>query len=147
MVFMSRVDNNPVYFIEEEQKVTTASYYRSKNQALLNKATQNTWKRKKVLRIVIVAIIFLLAITCSALIHAFASSHTQLSEGVSNVSLKGTLAVERVTVDIEKGDTLWSIANHYAPSNVSISTYIHKIMKMNGLEKPVIQEGHLLLLP
>jgi LysM repeat protein len=144
---MSTIDNNPVYFIEEEQKVTTASYYKSKNQALLNKATQHTWKHKKVVRVVIVTILLLLVITCSALFHAFASSHTQQSEGLFNVTLKETLAVERVTVDIEKGDTLWSIANQYAPSNVSISSYIHKIMKLNGLEKPVIQEGHLLLLP
>jgi LysM repeat protein len=147
MVNMSKADNNPVYFIEEEQKITTASYYRSKNQVLLNKATQHNWKHKKLLRIVIVAILILLAITCGTLIHAFASSHTQLSAGVANVSLKGTLAEERVTVDIEKGDTLWSIANQYAPSNVSISSYVYKIMKLNGLEKPVIQEGHLLLLP
>src|SRR6202022_3323274 len=97
------------------------------------------WKYKKALRIAIVAILILLAITCSALIHAFASSHTQQSEGVSNVSLKGRLAGERVTVDIEKGDTLWSIANQYAPSNLSISSYVHKIMKLNGLEKPIIQ--------
>jgi LysM repeat protein len=144
---MSTLDNNLVYFIEEEQKVTTASYYKSKNQALLNKATQHNWKHKKVVRIVVVTILLLLVITCSALLHAFASSRTQQSEGLPNVSLKETSAVERVTVDIEKGDTLWSIANQYAPSNVSISSYVHKIMKLNGLENPVIQEGHLLLLP
>jgi LysM repeat protein len=144
---MSTVDNNPVYFIEEDQKISSTTYYRSKNQALLNKATQHTWKHKKVLRIIIVAALLLVAITCGALIHAFASTHVQMNEGSANVSLLGTIAVETPTVDVIKGDTLWSIANEYAPAKVSVSSYVRKIMKLNGLKNSAIQEGQLLLLP
>lgn len=144
---MNTADNNPVYFIEEDQKVTTTSYYRSKNQALLNKAIQSNWKHKKIIRIFIVAILLVIAITCGALIRAFASSHVQPSEGITNVSLQGELALEINRVDVIKGDTLWSIANQYAPANVSVISYVHKIMKLNGLEKSNIQEGHMLLLP
>jgi hypothetical protein len=147
---MSTADNNPVYFIEEDQKISTTTYYRSKNQALLNKATQHTWKHKKVIRIVIIAALLLVAITCGALIHAFASTHEQINESSINLSSIGTIALETVqapTVDVIKGDTLWSIANEYAPVKVSVSSYLHKIMKLNGLKNSNIQEGQLLLLP
>ncbi|MEX2461344.1 MAG: LysM peptidoglycan-binding domain-containing protein [Paenibacillaceae bacterium] len=144
---MSTADNNPVYFIEEDQKIAKTSYYISKNQALLNKATQLNWKHKKAIRFLIIAILLVLAITCGALIHAFASSHEQLTVGITSVALMETIAHELNAVDVVKGDTLWSIANQYAPSNESISSYVHKIMKLNGLTKPTIQEGHLLMLP
>jgi hypothetical protein len=147
MVIMNTADNNPVYFIEEEQKVSTTSYYRSKNQALLNKAIQPNWKHKKIVRFFIVAILLVIAITCGALIHAFASSHEQPSEGISYVVQQGEVALELNRVDVLKGDTLWSIANQYAPSNVSVSSYVHKIKKLNGLKNSNIQEGYMLLLP
>jgi LysM repeat protein len=147
---MSTVDNNPVYFIEEDQKIPTSANYRSKNQALLNKATQHTWKHKKVIRIIIIAALLLVAITCGALIHAFASTHEQINEDSSKVSLLGTIALETVktpTVDVIKGDTLWSIANEYAPAKVSVSSYVRKIKELNGLKNSIIQEGQLLMLP
>jgi LysM repeat protein len=147
---MSTADNNPVYFIEEDQKISTTTYYRSKNQALLNKATQHSWKHKKVIRIFIIAVLLLVAITCGALIHAFASTHEQINEGSVNVPSLGTIALETVeapTVDVIKGDTLWSIANEYAPAKVSVSSYLRKIMKLNELKNSNIQEGQMLLLP
>jgi hypothetical protein len=149
MVEMSTADNNPVYFIEEDQKITTTSYYRSKNQALLNKAIQPNRQHKLIIRIIIVAILLVLAISCGTLIHAFASGHDQTTEAATGVSLDSSIALEMntVSVDVVKGDTIWSIANQYAPSKVSVTSYVRKIMKLNGLTKPDIQEGHLLLLP
>jgi len=144
---MNTIDNNPVYFIEEDQKVATTTYYRSKNQALLNKATQHTWKHKKVIRIVIIGALLFIAITCGALIHAFASTHEQINEGFSTTI--GLSAAELVTpkVDVVQGDTLWSIANEHVPDNISVSSYIHKIKQLNGLKNSIIQEGQMLLLP
>ncbi|QGQ96706.1 LysM peptidoglycan-binding domain-containing protein [Paenibacillus psychroresistens] len=154
---MNTVDNNPVYFIEEDQKVTTTTYYRSKNQALLNKATQHTWKHKKFLRIIIVGVLLLIAITCGTLIHAFASTHEQINDSSSNILAINTVALETPEADVPKaeapkvdvvqGDTLWSIANEYAPAKVSVSSYINQIKKLNGLKNSVIQEGQMLLLP
>lgn len=144
---MNTVDNNPVYFIEEDQKLASTTYYRSKNQALLNKATQHTWKHKKVLRIIVIGALLLIAITCGALIHAFASTHEQLNEGSSNILAFSTVTLETPKVDVIQGDTLWSIANEHAPANISISSYIHKIKKLNGLKNSSIQEGQMLVLP
>jgi LysM repeat protein len=152
MNWMNTVDNNPVYFIEEDQKVTTTTYYRSKNQALLNKATQHTWKHKKFLRIIVIGVLLIIAITCGTLIHAFASTHEQINEGSSNIMDLNAVALETPKVNVPKvdvvqGDTLWSIANEYAPAKVSVSSYIHKIKKLNGLKNSTIQEGQMLLLP
>jgi LysM repeat protein len=149
MIIMSSIENNPVYYIEEDHKTTTNTYYRSKNQALLNKATQRNWNQKRVTRNVIILILILIAISCFALIRVYASSHVQLSDGVSTTteSYTDTVTVQSITVDVEKGDTLWSIANQHAPHNISIQSYIHKLMKVNGLKQPIIQEGHILTLP
>jgi LysM repeat protein len=144
---MNTVDNNPVYFIEEDQKIATTTYYRSKNQALLNKATQHTWKHKRVLRIIIIGALLLIAITCGALIHAFASTHEQITVGSSNLLALNVDELETLKVDVVQGDTLWSIANEHAPANVSVSSYIHKIKKLNGIKNSTIQEGQMLLLP
>jgi LysM repeat protein len=149
MKYMSSVENNPVYYIEEDTKRTTTSYYRSENQALLNKATQSNSNHKKIFRLVVVVILLLITISCVALIHAFARGHEPLNEEASVTSSlnKQALAVELIKVDVEKGDTLWSIANHYAPNHVSIQSYIHKLKKANGLENTLIQEGEMLVLP
>jgi LysM repeat protein len=149
MKYMSSVENNPVYYIEEDTKRTTTSYYRSENQALLNKATQGNGNHKKIFRFVVVVILLLIAISCVALIHAFARGHEPLNEGTSVISSlnKQALAVELIKVDVEKGDTLWSIANQYAPNNVSIQSYIHNLKKVNGLKESSIQEGQMLVLP
>jgi LysM repeat protein len=150
MMIMSSVENNPVYYVEEDHENTTNTYYRSKNQALLNKATQRSWNQKKVLRNVIILVLILIAISCFALIRVYASSQVQLSDGSSssaNESHSTAVTEQTITVDVEKGDTLWSIANQHAPDNVSIQSYIHKLMKINGLKKTIIQEGHILTLP
>jgi LysM repeat protein len=149
MKYMSSVENNPVYFIEEDPKRTKTSYYRSENQALLNKATQGNGNHKKIFRLVVVVILLLIAITCVALIQAFARGNEPLNEGPSVISStnKQALDVELIKVDVEKGDTLWSIANQYAPNNVSVQSYIHKLKKVNGLKESSIQEGQMLVLP
>jgi LysM repeat protein len=144
---MNTIDNSPVYFIEEDQKVATTTYYRSKNQALLNKATQHTWKHKKVLRIIIIGALLLIAITCGALIHAFASTHEQIHEDFSTATDFSAAALETPKVDVVRGDTLWSIANENAPDNISVTSYIHKLKQLNGLKNSSIQEGQMLLLP
>jgi LysM repeat protein len=149
MIIMSSAENNPIYYIEEDRQKSTNSTYRSKNQALLNKATQRNWNHKKAVRNGIILVLILMAISCFALIRAYASSHVQLNNEISSseISFESKASVQAITIDIEKGDTLWSIANEYAPHNVSIQSYIHKIMKINGLKKPNIQEGHILTLP
>lgn len=49
---------------------------------------------------------------------------------------------------IEKGDTLWSIAERYMTEEYSdIHTYINEIKRSNGLTSDVIHEGAYIIIP
>ncbi|MCR8631902.1 LysM peptidoglycan-binding domain-containing protein [Paenibacillus radicis (ex Xue et al. 2023)] len=51
------------------------------------------------------------------------------------------------TFEIEKGDTLWKIANQYAPKGQDVREYMYEIKLLNGLKSNLLQEGQLLQLP
>jgi LysM repeat protein len=150
---MSTVENNPVYYIEEDHKNPGKVYYKSKNDALLRKvsASQRTGRHNKTVRVTIVLILLVIAVSCVALIHAFASSREPLNQPNGAIHTQATVieaaSVNRNTVYVEKGDTLWAIANKYAPRNVSIRSYINKLMTINELNQPILQIGQVLLLP
>jgi LysM repeat protein len=52
-----------------------------------------------------------------------------------------------LTVEIEKGDTLWSLAGKYAHKGQDVREYIHEMKILNGLKSNVLQEGQVLQLP
>jgi hypothetical protein len=53
-----------------------------------------------------------------------------------------------VSIKIEKGDTLWSIASeHITDEYNDIHTYIKEIMKSNGLTSDTIHEGRYIIVP
>lgn len=48
---------------------------------------------------------------------------------------------------IEEGDTLWSIAKEYKPSeNVSLTSYIKEIKKINSLNSDTIHTGNYIII-
>lgn len=52
------------------------------------------------------------------------------------------------SVRIEKGDTLWSVAERYMTEEYSdINTYINEIKRSNGLTSDVIHEGAYIIVP
>lgn len=53
------------------------------------------------------------------------------------------------SVEIKKGDTLWSIANEYIDYNEyeNIDEYIKEIMKTNSLKSSSIKAGRYLIIP
>lgn len=52
------------------------------------------------------------------------------------------------SIQIEQGDTLWSIATSYLPAGYdSISGYISEIKQINSLQSDVIHEGQYLMIP
>jgi LysM repeat protein len=52
------------------------------------------------------------------------------------------------SVKIEKGDSLWSIANLYISDEYKdMNTYIKEIMDSNGLTSDVIHEGSYIIVP
>jgi LysM repeat protein len=52
-----------------------------------------------------------------------------------------------VSVVVEKGDSLWSIAQEYSSKKGTTRSYVNKIMKYNGLSLSTLHEGQLLYLP
>jgi len=48
---------------------------------------------------------------------------------------------------VEPGDTLWKIAKAYGPDDVSVKTYVQRIIEANGLESASLQVGQVLRLP
>jgi LysM repeat protein len=149
---MSTVENNPVYYIEEDNKKPSQVYYKSNNDALLRKVSQPSGRHNKIIRTIVVLVLLVIAVSCIALIHAFASTtHEQPVQSVAATHTE-SIAIEAVsvkvnTVIVDKGDTLWAIANKNAPNNMSIHSYINKLMKINGLSKPILQVGQALVLP
>lgn len=52
------------------------------------------------------------------------------------------------TVSIERGDTLWTIAqNYYTEENQSMKSYIEEIKECNHLSSSRIKEGQNLIIP
>jgi hypothetical protein len=149
---MSTVENNPVYYIEEDnKKLSSQVFYKSSNDALLRKVSKHSGRHNKTIRTIIVLILLIIAVSCFALIHAFASTHEQPAQTFAAIHTDSAaieaISVKVNSVNIEKGDTLWAIANKCAPNNVSIHSYINKLMKINGLTKPILQVGQVLILP
>ncbi|WP_342561283.1 LysM peptidoglycan-binding domain-containing protein [Paenibacillus sp. FSL R7-0345] len=60
-------------------------------------------------------------------------------------SVSSVMPAERVVV--ERGDTLWSIANEHKPSDMRTVVYIEGIKKASGLKGSNIQAGDVLTLP
>ncbi|WOO37001.1 LysM peptidoglycan-binding domain-containing protein [Anaerocolumna sp. AGMB13020] len=53
-----------------------------------------------------------------------------------------------ISIQIEKGDTLWSIASQYITDDYSdMNEYIKEIKKTNGLTTDTIHEGKYLVIP
>jgi nucleoid-associated protein YgaU len=68
-----------------------------------------------------------------------------VSLGFAVVAHGGTPAQD-VTVVVQQGDTLWSIAAEHYPSD-DVRARVEAIERANGLHSPVIQIGETLRLP
>ena len=83
-----------------------------------------------------------IAIVVLILILSSFMSQTVMAE--KNTTRKKTV----VSVLIQPGDTLWSIASdYYTEEYDSISTYIEEIKKSNGLYTEVIHAGKYIIVP
>ena len=60
---------------------------------------------------------------------------------------EGTTRHSYETITIQYGDTLWSIAEEYAPENEDIRDYIYEICDKNGIKAGEIMQGQDILIP
>lgn len=49
-------------------------------------------------------------------------------------SIKNKPETEKMNYVVQYGDTLWDIAEEYAPKNMDLRKYIHNIKEQNGLD-------------
>jgi cell division protein YceG involved in septum cleavage len=75
-----------------------------------------------------------------------------LSLGFITTKVTAEKSIQRdktvVSVKIEKGDSLWSIASKYISDEYdNINTYIKEIKKSNGLVTDTIHEGRYIIVP
>jgi len=55
--------------------------------------------------------------------------------------------VDFVTVIVEKGDSLWKIADRYDNNKMDLRKYIYVIEKYNNLDDRALQPGQRIILP
>lgn len=68
----------------------------------------------------------------------------------STVNAKDNVVREKqvISVKVEEGDTLWSIAKeHYTREYKDVKAYIKEIKRVNGLSTDMIHEGRYLVVP
>ncbi len=88
---------------------------------------------------IIVSIITILFVGC-----IFVQAKTPVSE--ETVDLGRTKRF--MSIEIEKGDSLWSIAEEYMTEEYSsIYSYIDEVKEINGLKKDTLYEGYYLVVP
>ena len=56
-------------------------------------------------------------------------------------SYKGTPAINGVSFTVNKGDTLWTIAQEYKADNKDIRQYIYELKKINNITNSNIYDG------
>lgn len=92
-------------------------------------------KRTRRSAILIVTIIFLLAVGLGQLFKPGITA-TAASE-----------PVQIVTVIVDRGDSLWKIAERHDNNKIDLRKYIDIIQKYNGLENTVLQPGQRIKVP
>lgn len=51
------------------------------------------------------------------------------------------------TVDVDRGDTLWGIANQHVKKGQSVREYMYELKRVNQLTSNMLFEGQVLILP
>lgn len=112
----------------------------------MNRSERRIWnnrirrQRERKKHIILTVCTFCLILTLSLTVNSFLSN-AKTSKEMPYKYYKSIM--------IEEGDTLWSIAsqNLNNESNITISSYIKEIMKMNGLQSDRITAGMYLVIP
>lgn len=81
--------------------------------------------------------IFIILYLISSASSIFAKSPLSVQDNSNNL--------EFIHYQIQKGDSLWSIANHFDVNNKEI--FIYKIKKLNNLDNSVLTVNEILLIP
>ncbi|MED4602950.1 LysM peptidoglycan-binding domain-containing protein [Paenibacillus validus] len=101
--------------------------------------TDAVGNRKRLGRLALTGLVLAMIIGISTVITALL--------GNSGAYAAASLPAEQHTVIVERGDTLWSIANEHIAKGGNPREYIYELKKKNGLKDASIRAGQQLLLP
>lgn len=96
---------------------------------------------RKIFRFMLIVILVLISFIFGSFINVFANTNETNS---SDMSMSN---VEYRTVDVEQGDTLWTIAQSQVGSEMDIRKYVNEIKKLNDIKGSLINEGQIIKLP
>lgn len=103
-------------------------------------------KRFHLARILILASLLLCAFMLGTFMNVFANNdQTDVSVMLETVQASDENILR--TVDVQTGDTLWSIAKSHAPEHVDVRYYVEQMVQLNELHDYVIHADQLLYLP
>jgi len=91
-----------------------------------------------------------LGATSGVMLHASAMNQGLVPEKAAPAVTASAEVTDLETMPIlcvEPGDTLWDIAETYAPEGVSVKMYVKQIMVANDLKESALEVGQVLRLP
>ncbi len=96
------------------------------------------WRIQNKKRVIIVFLfLFLILQTIGMIVFGKPSVHSQARAGSTYYHI----------VQIQRGDTLWSIASYYVTGDIDIRQYITHIKEFNHMDSDCILAGNYLIIP
>lgn len=107
------------------------------NETVIRKTDINKMTERRRFKLIGLAVLFLLI----ALTLVFTSKEANAERPVRRIK-------QVVSVEIQRGDTLWSIASTYISDEYKdLNEYIDEIMISNGMSSDIIQAGKYIIVP
>ncbi|MFE5317338.1 LysM peptidoglycan-binding domain-containing protein [Paenibacillus sp. NPDC056579] len=122
-----------MYMNEQLIRSTVSTHNRN------HKANKKSMNKVKLARLGALLAAGLLIIILSLFISLFGGDQDALA-AANGSALKST-------VEVDRGDTLWSIANEHLEQGQNVSEYIYELKRVNQLKSNVLHEGQILVLP
>lgn len=106
--------------------------------SIISKSSTNPHGGKRLFfRFAVLTLLVLTIISCCFIIQVYADDDSSVEPAEANYTMIDTVA----------GDTLWALANKYAPEDESVRSYMDRIRKANNLSGSLIREGQILYMP
>ncbi|WP_405079247.1 LysM peptidoglycan-binding domain-containing protein [Paenibacillus chitinolyticus] len=103
---------------------------------------------RNIVRTAIIAVVLLIAFSCGIMVQAFASGENGPADRQHQAAASNKQESAEASVIVQRGDTLWSIAESQAPEGSDVRAYIYKMRKVNQLSAgDVLKAGDVIKLP
>lgn len=112
-----------------------SNYEENTSMRILNRKIKRAKKRANMKRTMSIVLTLIIAFMIFSVINAFGD------EKPNAVHQK---PYEEINIQVLAGDTLWNIAEDFAPENQDIRDYVQMLIKINNLEGSVLKPGQII---